>query len=77
MTVSSISQKKESTMSTLLRDELTHCEKQNAELRKNLQAAQSEVKRLRAALEKYRHCRHADLLCNCAADAVAALEHKP
>jgi len=35
-----------------------------------------EVARLRAALERYRHCRHADLLCECYTEARAALEVK-
>ena len=38
--------------------------------------AEREVGRLRAALARYRHCRHASLDCFCTAEARAALEGK-
>ncbi len=41
-----------------------------------IEALNAEVERLRAALERYRHCRHGNVPCFCYAEARAALEAK-
>ncbi len=41
-----------------------------------IETLNAEVERLRAALERYRHCRHGCQSCFCTAEARTALEAK-